>query len=321
MDVFKLAFETVMIGLFALPCLCVIIDLANPTLFTSSSILRAADLIPSEFRSQAIAITVFPIAYLLGSVLTPLASAFLNDKDMLGAVLTNEEKIQARAFSQMGAQIRDVNASEKVEPANFRGDDYSGIADDAKIHRQFSYEECTLALGAASSGRLKWLHERMIVLQGATFGSFALMVLCGFAWCGSGKRLDANNQAVFSWVLRRLAALLFASLFISVAAMELYNHRHQPDSGDMPIAELVFLAAGSFGFYVAVRGIRSRLHYHGLTFVVALCFTLLCYVGYTGTGASYDEQVLDTYRALAPANAKDNAHPIARSALTASSPQ
>jgi hypothetical protein len=95
--------------------------------------------------------------------------------------------------------------------------------------------------------------------------------------------------------------------------MELYNHRHQPDSGDMPIAELVFLAAGSFGFYVAVRGIRSRLHYHGLTFVVALCFTLLCYVGYTGTGASYDEQVLDTYRALAPANAKDNAHPIARS--------
>ena len=40
MDAFKLAFETVIIGLFALPWLWVMIDLVNPAMFNSFAAKR-----------------------------------------------------------------------------------------------------------------------------------------------------------------------------------------------------------------------------------------------------------------------------------------
>lgn len=91
MDVFKLAFETVIIGLFALPWLWVMIDLTRPNLVTGSNISRLMAPIPPEARLQAITLTLFPLAYLLGLVITPVASEFLNDPDMLGGYLPNEE--------------------------------------------------------------------------------------------------------------------------------------------------------------------------------------------------------------------------------------
>ena len=107
MDAFKLAFETVIVGLFALPWLWVMIDLVNPNFFNSSGIRRLIAFIPQELRASAIGLSLFSLVYLLGSMMTPVAREFLNDKDMLGGWLPTEEKIQAHNYKQ----IRDVTTS------------------------------------------------------------------------------------------------------------------------------------------------------------------------------------------------------------------
>jgi hypothetical protein len=325
MDVFKLAFETVIIGLFALPCLLVMIDVANPDLFTSSNISRLIAPIPAELRPQAIALTLFPLAYLLGSMIMPVSSEFLNDKDMLGGVLPNEEKIQTWTYSQIGAPpIPGLDITAKVQPANFSGETRSDLAYGTEtfrkaVHKEFSREESTLLLrGLGSSGRIDRLHERLTVLQGATFSAFALMVLCGFAWFGrSSNGSNGASGALSRWQqVRRCTGFVLSLGFILVAARELINDLHSLEAGDMPVAELVFLVLGGFGVYAAIHGTRSRLDYHGVTFAFAFCFTLLCYAGYASTGTSYDQEIFNTYQGLTPATAVGSSHNVAQSALT-----
>ena len=310
MEVFKLAFETVIIGLFALPCLFVIIDSAKPDLFTAASVAALSKLIPKELRPQTIALTLFPVVYLLGLMITPVAFEFLNDKDMLAGVLPNEETLQAWTYQQMGLpSISGVEPVASMEAAKLSRDNDSGAAGEsqdmqAQIHSEFLHEESTLLLRSPEDGgRISRLHERLTVLQGATFTTFALMVLSGFAWCGAAG-VPATSGGQPSWLskLRRCIGLVLALVFILVATNELLNDLRHPEVGDMPIAELVFLLLAGFGLYVAIWGTRSRLRYHGLTFFIAFGFTLLCYAGYASTGATYDQEVFNTYRALSPIN-------------------
>jgi hypothetical protein len=324
MDVFKLAFETVIVGLFALPCLLVMIDLTKPDLFSSSAVSHLKRIIPTELRPQAIALTLFPFAYLMGLVIAPVACEFLNDSDMLGGLLPNQDKIQALTYAQVdGPPLPGADMSAKVKPANYPGEARSDAAYDAEtfrkaVHKEFAHEESTLLLrGPDGSGRVNRLHERMTVLQGATFSAFVLMVLCGFAWCG--RRTNKKGAGIASpWEqVRRSLAFVLSLGFIILAAKELLNDVHHPESGDMPVAELVFIGLGSFGLYIAICGTRSGLHFHGLTFAVAFFFALVCYGGYASTETSYDQEIFNTYQALSPASAVDSSHAITKAAALA----
>jgi hypothetical protein len=73
MEVLTLAFDTVMIGLFALPRLLVRIDLEQPDLLNSSDRKRLTAYLPAELRPPAIALTLFSLVYLLASWITPLS--------------------------------------------------------------------------------------------------------------------------------------------------------------------------------------------------------------------------------------------------------
>jgi hypothetical protein len=324
MDVFKLAFETVIIGLFVLPWLWVMIDLTKPDLFTSSTISPLIASIPAEVRPHAMGLTLFPLAYLLGLVITPVASEFLNDPDMLGGVLPNEEKIQAVIYARVEPPpIPGLDMPAKLEPANFRDEPRSEeryLAERRRkaVQREFSHEESTLLLrGPEGSGRINRLHERLTVLQGATFSAFALTMLCSFAWCGrSSKDTNAIGGPSLWRHVRRAVGLLLSLGLIAVAVKALVNGVHHPETGDMPVAELVFMLLGGFGSYVAISGTQSRLQFHGLTFVFALFFALLCYGGYVSTQTSYDLEIFNTYQALPPANATGSAPTVAQTMLT-----
>jgi hypothetical protein len=69
-----------------------------------------------------------------------------------------------------------------------------------------------------------------------------------------------------------------------------------PESGDIPVAELVFLVLSGFGLYVLIWGTRSRLQFHGPAFVFAFCFAVLCYAGYGSVATSYDQAVFNSYK-------------------------
>ncbi|HTA67143.1 MAG TPA: hypothetical protein VK776_02650 [Bryobacteraceae bacterium] len=318
MDAFKLAFETVIVGLFALPWLWVMIDLVNPNFFNSFGMRRLSAFIPSELRASAIGLSLFSLVYLLGSMMTPVAREFFNDPDMLGRVLPTDKKIQAQNYKK----IREVTTSGLLARAKLglvHAPETKAIVDD--MSAKFQQDESTVLLrGPDACERLNRLHEQMTVLRGAAFSAFALMVLCGFAWCGR----FSNQPTVIGWSLflgqqsRRLAALTLSSAIILVAGWGLWKDMSKLATGNMPIAELVLLILGGFGFYVLIWGTRSRLRFHGSAFVFALCFSLLCYTGYGCTERSYDLEVLYSYQALVPATDGDSVHGVARPVASAS---
>src|ERR1700676_3539970 len=104
MDVFKLAFETVIIGLFALPWLWVMIDLMSPDLFRSSpkrTIACVMAFVPLDLWPPVMSLVMFCLAYLLGSAISPIATEFLNDRGLVGRVLYTSEKIQIKEYVHM----------------------------------------------------------------------------------------------------------------------------------------------------------------------------------------------------------------------------
>ena len=78
------------------------------------------------------------------------------------------------------------------------------------------------------------------------------------------------------------------------------------------------LLPGCFGLYVLIWGARSRLKFHGLAFVFASWFAVLCYTGYGCTERSYDQEVFYTYRALPPAPDADSPQVAARVPMASS---
>jgi hypothetical protein len=319
MDVFKLAFETVIIGLFALPWLWVMIDLVNPDLFNYSAMSRLAAIIPDNLRPTIVGLALFSVTYLLGSILTPVASEFLNDRDMLGSVLPTEEKIEAATYRRLGAPSIPGLVVPKVELVKFPVEERMFRR---AVHHEFWHEESTLLLrGSDACRRLNRLHEQMTVLQGATFSAFALMVLCGFAWCGRCRKSPKETGDWLSaWPrVRRWFAFALSTGLIVVSANELVKDLDKPELGDMPIAELVLLLLGSFGLYVAIRGTQSKQNFHGLGFVLAFCLTLLCYSGFGCSERSYDEAIFNTYQALSPGNTASSSKAAGEFALATTS--
>jgi hypothetical protein len=319
MEVLKLAFETVIIGLFALPWLWVMIDLAKPDLLNSANINRLVTCITPELRPPVIGISLFSIVYLLGSMVTPVAHEFLNDPDMLGQLLPPEESIQVSTYKQIHAPITPDGVVPVAAEHGSQHDSDTGSDNPARVNAEFLHDERTVLLRASDgTDRLNRLHEQMTVLQGATFSAFAFTVLCGFAWCGQcrKKKIVMGGRPFLRQQLRCSAALVVSSIFIILAGRSLWADAHTLDTGDMPIAELVLLALGGFGLYVAIFGTPSRLKFHGIAFIFAFCFTLLCYTGYGCTERSYDREVLLTYRALPPAETGDSVRAVARPVLT-----
>jgi hypothetical protein len=296
MDALKLAFETVIVGLFALPWLWVMIDLVNPGLFSSPGVRRLGAYVPTELRPSAIGLTLFAVVYLLGSMITPVAYEFLNDPDMLGKFLPTEEKIQVWDYKNLDVQwIPGLVHADSDEVYR------------KKVGPEFQHDESTLLLqGPQACERVDRLHEQLTVLRGATFSAFALSALCLMGWCG--RRLGNPSPAVgiFSWqAVRTSIGSVLSIATIIWAAYGIYLDLHHPEVGDMPIAELVFLVLGGLGAYVLIWGTRSRLQFHGPAFLVALCFAILCYAGYGSVATSYDHAVFSTYLAL-PASTNEN---------------
>lgn len=318
MDAFKLAFETLIVGLFALPWLWVMIDLVNPDLFHASGLARVMALIPAEMRAPVIGMTLFSLIYLLGSMTTPVAHEFLNDADMLGKWLPTEEAIQAWTYRQSGFSAPRL-AKSGTETVSLPEEGARAVIrpDNAAIHTEFQREESGLLLqGTDKCERINRLHEQLTVLRGATFSAFALMVLCGLAWCG---RCTSNPEAIgrevpFWQCLRRFGAGLLSVAIIVVAKKQLLLDIHHPEQGDIPIAEILLFIFGGFGVYVAMRGTRSQFHFHGPTFLFGLCFTVLCYAGYGCLENSYDQAVFSTYQTLGTA-ASGSSHTAERPAM------
>jgi hypothetical protein len=283
MQAFKFAFETVMIGALAIPWLLLVIHMVSPDVLSSSP-NRLLSPVPKELRSPLVSIAAFTFAYLAGSAILPVAGEFLNDKDLIGSFLPTERKIQETVYKSM-------DRKPGIRLASFR----SAPQGDPPLegsHEDFLFRESALLLhGTDACERLNRLHERLAVLSGATFNSFVLVLVCGFAACAT-MRASLKSRAA------RWAAFLPSGVLILVALIFGAGDLHKAEIDDWPILEGVLLAIGILGAYVTARGTRWNVRLHAWAFPFAMFFTVLSYGGYVCTEVSYDQDVLASYQAL-----------------------
>ena len=291
MEVFKFAFETIIIGLLTLPWLCMAIHLMSPDLLrweSERSLLRTVRLIPGEVRPAVIGIVAFSITYILGSAISPVASQFL-DGDFAGRVLPTEESIQASVYERLNA-AKAARTLASFTTVTFRSN--GGIAPEptpTDPHERFLLEESTVLLKSPKDfGRLTRLHERLSVLRGAAFNSFMLVLISIFSWCGAPRNLRFTRWLAFA------PPSMVVVLAAAVSTAEIYHA--QIDR--VPICEGVLMFLGIFGIVVVARRCACSPRVHGGALACAVFFAVLSYGGYLCTEVSYDEGVIISYRAL-----------------------
>lgn len=304
MDAFKLAFETVLVGAFALPWLALMTVLLNRNI--ASSVRLVARIVPKPCVPAAVGVVAFSFAYLLGSAISPVAQQFLNDMDSIG--LPTQDRIQAAI---VGTALR--TGTENVKPASFgrnrQGTDQLLLAPGAIFHRQ---ESTVLLTNGDASERLNRLHERLTVLSGATFSGFALLVLCVFASCSGWRSRAQAVEAESRWRqrTRRWAAFAPCTAILVWGALNFIRDWHKHSVDDPPILEAVLLVLGGFGLWVTAHRTPAIPSLHGKILFVAF-LTLLCFGGYISTEPTYVHDVMDSYAAMKSARASFEAHPAA----------
>lgn len=324
MDAFKFAFETIIIGLLALPWLFVMLDLAKPELLNSHAeqgLARVIEAIPCDIRPALLSVIVFALAYLLGSAITPVSSEFLNDQDWIGQVFPTDDEIHVRVYF---TQTHPEEEEKDVFLTGFHPDGSGSLLWKRPKHdkdikptdpewrdllRTFQYQDEALQLkGTDQVARLTRLHERLNVLQGATFSGFVLLLLCVFALCSGYRAHLKAAGARLRW--RRVLdwAAFLPSLFIIVLAAifgggDLLNSKID----DLPIMEAVLFLLGAFGLYLAWRAVKPRAYINAWACLFTLFFTVLVYGGAAWSQVSYDQQVYRTYLA---STSSEPAHPV-----------
>lgn len=314
MEAFKFAFETIVIGLLALPWLVMMLDLARAQPLTVRSLGGLVEAIPGDSGPTLFGMALVAVTYVLGSAISPVACEFLNDEDWIGHVLPTEHKTQVRAYLtgvslQDGKQLRPMNAGAGCETAArpYKGTDFSENECWEEVLHKFEMEESSLQLkGTDRTEHINRLRERLSVLQGATFSAFVFMLLLVFA-LGSGYRAKVKDEAVdrkgepatlnrlISGVMAFLPPLLIVALALLFGAEDLVKG----DVTDMPIMEAVLLFLGAFGLYLAARPIKPRVYVNAWSCLFALFVAVLMYGGYACTEVNYDQEVHATYAAAA----------------------
>jgi hypothetical protein len=358
MDVFKLAFETVIVGLLTFPWL----GLATYLLFPDLVIDLVTRQIPALVKDNqaSLGVAVLTLAYCLGSAILPIGNQLVNDEHWP----LNENAIRCQVFTQQETELELINYSAvpkglKLEnltpdhcsywapvfyPTNtekqtkvkrFRGiwrlgrlwightatseDDESapnkrkttkeleakcdkkvnegeGRECDkfkaGKILRLFDQEETTvLNQNSDTTEQLRQLHERIVVLRGAVFSGFIVLLICLFAYFARvyGQPLH--------W-MRSVCGSLLALSFGVFAMFNGINDLNPPHIFDIPVLETLLLVNIIFGFLLVFRGVKTQLFRTKRCVLIAIFFTGLTYGGWMWSEIIYDQQVISSFAVL-----------------------
>jgi hypothetical protein len=161
-----------------------------------------------------------------------------------------------------------------------------------KILTIFQEQEITvLNQGADKTERLRQLHERIVVLRGAVFSGFVLLLICLFAFFA---RMNGSNS---NW-LRPACGILIAVLFSVFGFFNGYRDLVNQDIFDTPVLEILLVVITLFGGVLAFRRANTPRFLTKRYVLVALFFTGLTYGGWMWSEILYDQQVIDAFAIL-----------------------
>lgn len=317
MDVFKLTFETTIVGISAFLWIGIAIDLISPTFLVWVKALLA------ESKNQSVtAAVLLACAYCLGSAILPISGQLVNDEHWP----VREEGLRCRVAVEETNRLRALRpnnlATSSAEPdssncdrpfldrfrnrqpgASIRGTGFlvsnvddveadSGERERNLILAAFELKESrTLGQGAEKEELFKQLRERVTVLRGAFFSALVAVWICGFA-C-----IAPQERERFRWA-RKVLGVGLALYLMRLLLRSAYEDLMHPTIFDIPILEIVLITITVFGAFLVIKGVR-RPCFLRLQFLLAITLcAALSYGGWIWSEILYDRQVISSSAVL-----------------------
>ena len=296
MDVFKFAFETVVVGILALPWLLILTYLFSADSLTSGHSDGSALLssVPENIRQPVANVLLFAVVYVVGCAVSPLAKDALDDDDLalFGRKLPTERRIRQEVYCEHNVWLpyaprwlpQEGLYLKTLCPAD--GSDTSK-ADTAASTEVFRSQE-TAVLLEAQSQRIRQLHEEIIVLQGAVFSALLCSLLCLLGWSST------------KWP-KSIWAAVAPLLILTFAGFSLFHHISDSKKGfrfdDPPLMEFVLLLVGLVGAWTVFHPPKTARRF-GSWALAALLLGMVTYGGWWWAQVNYLEHVIHTFAAL-----------------------
>lgn len=292
MDVFKLAFETVIVGLLAFLWVGAAIYLLFPDLLanlTYSKVLAFA-----KDNQTVLSVGGLTVAYCLGSAILPISSQLVNDEHWpypeyrirCQAVIQEQRKLEQIGYTAVPSPLRlqDLRPSKCTIYS-----EENNSADVIKTGRILTFfeqqERIILSQPSESTERLKLLHQRIVVLRGAAFTGCMLFLICLFAYMAR-----VNGQ---SWHWKRTVWGILLVVFFAVFVLRnAWLDVRAKNIFDVPVLEGVLGTVVLFGGFLVVRGVKTSLFQRERTLLVVALFAALAGAGWLTSEISYDQEVL-----------------------------
>jgi hypothetical protein len=164
----------------------------------------------------------------------------------------------------------------------------------AKISTDFQQKEARILLKAHDNAEfLTQLSERIVVLRGAVFSGFVLLMICLSAYFA---RINGGESHWVRWI-RPGCGLVLAAIFTTFALLNGLDDLHHGIS-DPPVLESLLLVITIFGVVVVAKGAKAPLLRAKRYVLIALLLTGLSYGGWVGSEILYDQQVLNWHAVL-----------------------
>lgn len=331
MDVFKLAFETTIVGLLTLVWLGVAAYILFPSLnvhLIGQKINQLLDL--SDYKT-ALGAAVLITAYCLGSAILPIANQLVNDEHWP----LNESGIRCQVLVRFQEQLNDARALPNGREFLFTQPKYcshwapifasEGLTTRDRLkklrrlaaplpweseNQEEAYDrnkqEITLTLfqqqetavlsqGADKTESLRQLHERIVVLRGAVFSGFVLSLIFLSAYFA---RLNGSKSRWTRWI-KPVCGILLTLIFITFAVLNGIQDFEHGGIFDIPVLETLLLVITIFGLVVLAREADPGAQFRRKRFVlVAILLTALTYGGWMWSEILYDQQVISAFTVL-----------------------
>jgi hypothetical protein len=335
MDVFKLAFETTIVGLLAFLWLGMAVDLVYPAFF--------AEIVPEargDGKSDALlGVGVLSLAYCIGSAIVPISGQLVNDEHWP----VPEDSIRCLVLEEQNQRLDGIKQIELLKPYE-PGDDFdvchrgfferfreknpetnqrivtrdtiwAGVlktfdrrdkdrqAQDAKKQRE-SDKKLDNILTKFQLIETKILNQQTEITDRLKLLHERIVVLRGavfsgislFLICLFGTIASANGNSS-PWKRRLWGTLLAVALtlFSVVNGLEDLSHFH---ISDIPALESLLGIITLFGGFLVYYGVKDRPYLGKRIVLVAGFFAALSYGGWMWSEAIYDQQVISSYAVL-----------------------
>ncbi len=319
MDVFKLAFETTVVGVLAFLWLGIAVDLVYPQFF--------AKIVPGALgkNDALLGVGILSLAYCIGSAIVPISSQLVNDEHwpvpedgIRCQVFRDQEdrldKIEKTGFPEHHIPsdgyeschcsywdrflVLDKQSGQKTFTWQqfwmglYSGDSREELEKKKEILTLFQLQESkVLNQEADKAERFRQLHERIVVLRGAVFSGSALFLTCFF-----GCIAPVQDQP--SHWTRRLAGILLAFALLAFCLWNALEDLKSPNIFDLPVMEGLLGVITLFGGLLVYYGVKARPYLRKRVVLMAAFFAALSYGGWMWSEVIYDQQVISSYAVM-----------------------